>query len=168
MIRTTMLLMVAVAAGCLGSGDDAESAGSQVFGTLPPQTGPKCQDGVLEGDEECEEGVPCESGYCDRCRCVEIGNTVSASECGSHCLEFGYSLGSMTQDGNCSYALGAQDVCAVKCSYRKAFPSDEQGRVCCCRSLKYVRCQESVFEEGCDCPSQAESVEICRKNKPGG
>jgi len=124
----------------------------------------KCGDGILEAPEECEKGIPCKSGYCQKCTCVEQLPNETVTDCAAACLSEGYKNNTIVDDGSCTFNYGADNPTSVRCAYRKVFPMAEPGKVCCCRDLKYIRCD--FAGGGFKCPEGDAATKICRDNKP--
>lgn len=172
-MRALVLLLILAAAGCISQAEpkaECQETGCPV--DLPAETTlvHHCGDGSLAAPEECDVGFPCPKGtVCQKCRCVTPApdETIDAGECAGACGGYGYGNYSVTDDGGCGYDFGAEKQCAVRCAYRKVIPLADSGRVCCCRELKYVNCAFDVLKKKCDCPTQTETVGICRENRPG-
>jgi len=163
-----MAALVVLVAGCVNQGSkDCSDTGCPLNLSEVRPSAPNCGDGVLESPEECDIGFPCKSGFCQQCRCAVASAEEVVSDCQNECKKLGYRNSTVTPDGQCTYPLGKDDPCAIRCSYRKVLPMAKQGEVCCCRELLYIKCKNKAFQDKCDCPSEEESKAICREKKPG-
>jgi hypothetical protein len=169
------LFFAVLVAGCLNQPVEPASNCSDLGcpvdipqATAEPQpTGPNCGDGILESPEQCDIGLPCKnSTFCQQCKCLQIDDGARVANCSAECGKYGYKDATVVADGNCSYNFGIDNPCAIRCAYRKIFPSQEAGNVCCCRDLKYVNCQSKTFADKCDCPTGDNVTRICAENKP--
>ena len=171
------IALIVLAAGCLNNAPAAE-AGCSDTGCpvdLPTttnaatlQSASKCGNGILEASEECDINFPCKSGYCQKCRCQNVSDGEAVDNCPAACSKLGYKNSSVVDDAKCDYNMGADNPCALRCAFRKVFPSTQAGKVCCCRDLKYISCPVDVKSGKCSCPAEAEVTAICRQNKPDG
>ncbi|MFH1055991.1 MAG: hypothetical protein V1744_07870 [Candidatus Altiarchaeota archaeon] len=160
-----VLTLIVLSAGCVSQAkEDCNDIGCPVNITQPSKTN-NCGNGLLENSEECENAFPCKYGFCQHCGCVNATESELVSDCVSQCRSIGYTNSTVVGDGECTYPVGENNPCAARCSYRKVFPSTEEGMVCCCRDLKYVKCKEG--EQGkCECPTEEQVNQICKDNKP--
>ncbi|MFH0862030.1 MAG: hypothetical protein V1875_03275 [Candidatus Altiarchaeota archaeon] len=174
MRRLLVLALAVLLAGCLNQAKEAgcaDDVGCPVGdlnvaepAPVADDSGSRCGDGLLEAPEECDAGFPCREGYCQKCVCIPVLGNETVSDCSGACLEAGYREGSVVADGNCTYNMGSDDPCAIRCAYRKVFPSGEAERVCCCRDLKYLMCPK--VDGRCKCADASEVNGICQQNKP--
>jgi len=178
-----LLALIAVVAGCIGqqTGENGTASNGQGNCTdvgcpvdiTQPQATNTCGNGILEKPEECDVNFPCDSGYCQHCKCLTPAASELVENCSAQCKSIGYPDGKIVPDANCTYPTGNDLQCTIRCSYRKVFPVKEEGSVCCCNDLKYIRCKESVTVGGanptsnCQCPTADEVTKLCQANKPG-